>query len=119
MDQIGIVKRSVDSGSRIFEEKYRLKLLRNRDDFLSLYNEVVRYMFILCLMEGYDIRQDKVHSGLRIFLAEYLCYEDEDMSDLVIARHSKKYKGSRPSIRMRMLLSRVRNQLSTSVISSS
>jgi hypothetical protein len=64
------------------------------------------------LREGFDIKHDRVHPALRTFLRDCLCIEDEKVSGLVSARHSMKYDGSPPKMAMRMLLSRVRDELS-------
>lgn len=111
LTQDGYVFRSSDATSRIAEEKNGLNKLKNRDDFLSSYNEVIRFMFILSLMVGYDIRQDKVHPTLKVFLKHYLSVDDKDISDLVGARHSLKYNGFRPTINDRILLSKIRKEL--------
>ena len=110
--QKGLAFKANDPTWRITEEELGLKRLRHRDDFLSSYNEVVRYMFILSLREGYDIRQDRVHPALRAFINDFACLGDGDIADLVAARHSLKYDGTSPTMAIRMLLSRILYNLS-------
>jgi hypothetical protein len=108
----GLAFRSTDISTRIKQEETGLKRLRYRDDFLGSYDEVIRYMFILCLRKGFDIRQDRVHPALRIFLNTFLMIDHGNISDIITARHALKYKGCRPSMRIRMLLSCFQQDLS-------
>jgi len=101
-----------NSYRRIKEEERSLMRLKQTDSFLSSYNEIIRYMFIITLNSEYDIKQSKVHYALKIFLTTYLCIEENDISNLIAARHAMKYHGSFPPFRLRVLIKSIAKDLS-------
>jgi hypothetical protein len=108
----GLAFERTDVSSRIRQEESGLKRLRHRDDFLGSYDEVIRYMFLLSLMKGCDIRQERVHPALRAFLNACLSIGHGEASEIVSTRHAIKYQGCRPTMVIRMLLSRINRELS-------
>lgn len=92
---------------RIMEEKKSLFILKRKDDFLSLYNLTIRYMFLIILKHGYDIKQSKVHLALKVFLSVYLSIDEKTISDIISARHALKYNKSIPSPLITMLIKNI------------
>lgn len=82
---------------RIIEEEKSLFILTKKNDFLSLYNQLIRYMFLILLKKGYDIKQSKVHPALKVFLSAYLSIDEKEISRIISARHAMKYYKSIPS----------------------
>ncbi len=108
----GLAFERTDVSSRIRQEEAGLKRLRHRDDFLGSYDEVIRYMFLLSLRKGCDIRQERVHPALSAFLNACLSIGHVEASEIVSTRHAMKYQGCRPTMGIRILLSRIHRELS-------
>jgi hypothetical protein len=100
----GYLVEVTNPASRILREIYNMRRLIQKGDFLSIYNLAIRYMFIRILQNGYDIRPEKVHPALRIFLKFSLSMDTNDISEIIKARNELKYHGIRPSIAAYTLL---------------
>jgi hypothetical protein len=107
-----------DQASRIHDEMHNVRRLKQKGDFLSIYNLVIRYMFIRLLQNGHDIHPDKVHPALKIFLKIILSMETNDISVIIKTRNGLKYQGIRPSMAANMLLMTASAMLSNRINSS-
>jgi hypothetical protein len=81
---------------RIAEEKYSLSKIKNKEDYLSRYNTVIRHLFLSFLHQGYDIDNKRVHTALQDFCVYELLIPKWKIKQIVNARHGLKYYKREP-----------------------
>lgn len=107
LEQSGIIIRSGSTGSRILQEMQALKALDPKNDYLSKYNRILRYAFLLMLKKGFDISGNRVHNSFIAITLTVSEFEKHELEAVVKSRHKKKYAGVLPSKREENILDEV------------
>jgi len=91
-----LIFQSENTYKRIAEEKYSLRKIKDKQDYLSRYNTVIRHLFLTFLFQGYDIDNKRVHAALQDYCVYELLMPRWKIKQIVNARHGLKYYKREP-----------------------